>query len=598
MEQKFLHNIIMLRTFPVILWALVLSIPLTCQADWQLVWSDEFNQPDGSSPNSTNWTYDIGAGGYGNNELEYYTSRTNNARIENGNLVIEADQEDYGGSSYTSARMKTEGLFSIQYGRIEARINIPRGQGIWPAFWMLGTNIDAGVNWPNCGEIDIMENIGKTSDQGTEHGTIHGPQSGGDYNGGAGVGGTYTLPGGAALADGFHIYAVQWTTNQIQWFLDTNLFFTATPASLPAGSTWVFTKPQFLLLNVAVGGNWPGNPDGSTVFPQQMLVDYVRVYRQVATPPGTITASIQTGGLVSWLTTVGTTCTLESSPDGNVWTNVFGPAFGDGTTNTYFDPQWPASDARYQVLETTNGTGNIVVNGGFETGTGWIADSWTSNGSQPPMRINSDANSGSYCMQLLVTNTASTPNTSEIDENIGSAGGSPLIPGQAYTFSFWAKQISSGVSYVQNCGVIWLNSTGGLVGSTGLKSISAGDGYWSHFVVTNLVAPTGAVNAYLQIYGATGSVQNGYGGVLIDDVALSFATGGQTNVVTPAVHPGVQISWPGTAGRSYDVQWAGDLDSGTWSDIVSSVAGNGGTNTVSDVIATNESRFYRVTQLP
>jgi beta-glucanase (GH16 family) len=288
-----------------------------------IVWDDEFNQPDGSSPDPTKWTYNIGNnGGYGNAELEYYTSRTNNARIEGGQLVIEADQESYGGQNYTSARMLTEGKWSWAYGRMEARIKIPRGQGIWPAFWMLGTNIDAGVSWPTCGEVDIMENIGKTSDQGTDHGTIHGPQNGGDYNGGSGVGGTYTLPGGAALADNFHIYAVQWTPNQIQWFLDTNLFFTATPASLPSGGTWVFTQPQFLILNVAVGGQWPGNPDGTTVFPQQMLVDYVRVYQQTA--PLQITATHSNGNVVlTWPANI--VCHLQvqtNSLTGGNWSDL------------------------------------------------------------------------------------------------------------------------------------------------------------------------------------------------------------------------------------------------------------------------------------
>jgi beta-glucanase (GH16 family) len=262
---------------------------------WNVVWNDEFNQPDGSSPNPTKWVFETGGGGHGNNELENYTSRTNNARIVNGQLVIEADKENYGGSSYTSARMKTQGKWSWTYGRMEARIKIPRGQGIWPAFWTLGSNIGS-VGWPTCGEIDIMENIGKTSDQNLVHGTIHGPQSGGDYNGGQGVTMTYPLPGGAALADDFHIYAVEWTNNQIKWFLDTHQYFTATAAGLPGGATWVFTQPQFILLNVAVGGNWPGYPDATTVFPQQMLVDYVRVYEQ--TPPLQISATQTNGNVV------------------------------------------------------------------------------------------------------------------------------------------------------------------------------------------------------------------------------------------------------------------------------------------------------------
>jgi beta-glucanase (GH16 family) len=299
---------------------------------WNIVWSDEFTQADGSSPDSTKWGYDIGNGssGWGNLQLEYDTARTNNARIVGGQLVIEADQESFGGKNYTSARMLTKGKWSWAYGRMEARIKIPRGQGIWPAFWMLGTNIDAGVSWPTCGEIDIMENIGKTSDQSKAHGTIHGPQSGGDYNGGAGVGGTYTLPGGAALADDFHIYAVEWTTNQIKWFVDTHQYFTATPASLPGGATWVFTQPQFFILNVAVGGKWPGNPDGTTIFPQQMLVDYVRVYKQTA--PLAFSVGPQSNGsfTLSWPTNI--VCHLQIQTNFLTGTNWFDMG---GTTNPF-----------------------------------------------------------------------------------------------------------------------------------------------------------------------------------------------------------------------------------------------------------------------
>jgi beta-glucanase (GH16 family) len=218
--------------------------------------------------------------------------------------------------------MLTKGKWSWAYGRMEARIKIPRGQGIWPAFWMLGANIDS-AHWPTCGEIDIMENIGKTSDQGTDHGTIHGPQGGGDYNGGSGVGGSYTLPGGAALADAFHIYAIEWTPNQIKWFLDSTQFFTATPASLPGGSTWVFTQPQFFILNVAVGGNWPGFPDGTTVFPQQMIVDYVRVYQQ--TLPLAITVTPQPDGSLSLSWPNNIVCHLQAQTNsiaGGSWSDL------------------------------------------------------------------------------------------------------------------------------------------------------------------------------------------------------------------------------------------------------------------------------------
>jgi beta-glucanase (GH16 family) len=307
---------------------------------WNIVWSDEFN---GTSINTNNWTYDLGGGGFGNNELEFYTNSPQNAYVSNGLLHIVVLTN---ASGYTSARMKTQGLQSWAYGRMEARIQIPRGQGIWPAFWMLGTNI-VPVGWPTCGEIDIMENIGKTSDQGTDHGTIHGPMSGGgDYNGGSGVGGTYTLPSGA-LADNFHIYAVEWTPNQIEWFLDTNQFFTATPASLPGGGVWVFTQPQFFILNVAVGGNWPGNPDGTTIFPQQMLVDYVRVYQQTA--PLALSVAPQPNGsmVLSWPTNI--VCHLQiqtNSLTGTNWIDV------SGATNPFLASPDPNNTSVFYRLES------------------------------------------------------------------------------------------------------------------------------------------------------------------------------------------------------------------------------------------------------
>jgi len=247
---------------------------------WTLVWSDEFAQPDGTPPDPAKWVCEVGAGGWGNNELEHYTSRTNNVRIETGKLVIEARREAYSGSRYTSARLKTKGKVAWTYGRIEARIQIPRGQGIWPAFWMLGTNIDS-AGWPRCGEVDILENVGR--EPNLVHGTVHGP----GYSGGQGIGGPYSLPGGGAFADGFHVYAAEWTTNQIRWLVDGQEYFKVAPANLPPGTKWVFAQPQFILLNLAVGGQWPGNPDETTTFPQRMTVEYVRVYAPASRPsPG------------------------------------------------------------------------------------------------------------------------------------------------------------------------------------------------------------------------------------------------------------------------------------------------------------------------
>jgi beta-glucanase (GH16 family) len=233
---------------------------------WQLIWSDEFN---GTSLNTANWTYDTGtgSGGWGNNELEYYTNRPQNVQVVNGNLVITALKESYGGVNYTSARIKTKGLQTWTYGKIEARMKIPVGQGIWPAFWMLGSNID-GVGWPACGEIDIMEHVNNTP---TVQGTMHW-----DNNGHA----SYGTASPALDFSQYHVYSVEWDTSSIKWFVDGTQYLEGNILNNINGTN-EFHNPFFILFNLAVGGNWPGNPDGSTVFPAQMYVDYVRVYRNV-----------------------------------------------------------------------------------------------------------------------------------------------------------------------------------------------------------------------------------------------------------------------------------------------------------------------------
>jgi beta-glucanase (GH16 family) len=243
-----------------------------------LVWSDEFDGPAKSSPDSTKWSFNTGGGGWGNNELEYYTSRIQNAVMDGeGRLVISALNEKYTGPdnvtrNYTSARLVTKGKFTQRFGRVEARIKLPFGQGIWPAFWMLGSDIDS-AGWPNCGEIDIMEAIGR--EPSTNHGSLHGP----GYSSGSSISGTYTLPGGQRFSDAFHVFAIEWESDAIRFYVDGNLYLTRTPASVPTGARWVFDHPFFILLNVAVGGDWPGGPDATTTWPQSMLVDYVRVYK-------------------------------------------------------------------------------------------------------------------------------------------------------------------------------------------------------------------------------------------------------------------------------------------------------------------------------
>jgi beta-glucanase (GH16 family) len=248
----------------------------SANAKWVLTWSDEFNGPYGSIPDPKKWAIEAGGKGWGNHELEAYTLRRKNVRVENGDLVIEAFNETYIGADgvrrdYTSGRINTKGRFTQKYGRFEARIKLPSGRGLWPAFWLLGDNCKR-VGWPACGEIDIMENIG--SEPATNHGSLHGP----GYSDGHSLTATYTLAHGR-LDDSFHIFAVEWEPKIARFYVDDHLYETRTPADIP-GKRWVFDHPFFIILNVAVGGDMPGSPDGSTVFPQKMLVDYVRVYAQ------------------------------------------------------------------------------------------------------------------------------------------------------------------------------------------------------------------------------------------------------------------------------------------------------------------------------
>jgi beta-glucanase (GH16 family) len=239
------------------------------RAGWDVAWQDEF---EGTQLDLNNWTFDIGGGGWGNQEWEYYSDRPENVRLENGMLVIEARKEgvEFSGRPYSSARIKTQGLHAWQYGRIEARMKLPYGKGIWPAFWMLGENMPQ-KGWPAAGEIDILEHIGKEPDR--IYATVHGP----GYSGSNGVGAHLVVPAGTVSND-FHVYAIEWQENEIRWLFDEEEYFKLTPADVPG--EWVFDHPFFIIMNVAVGGGWPGYPDSATVFPQFMYVDYVRVYQR------------------------------------------------------------------------------------------------------------------------------------------------------------------------------------------------------------------------------------------------------------------------------------------------------------------------------
>jgi beta-glucanase (GH16 family) len=242
---------------------------------WKLVWNDEFEGAQGTRLDPSRWVYETGGSGWGNNQLEFDTDRAENASLDGkGELSIVARKESYMGKNYTSVRLKTQDKFEHVYGRYEIRTRLPFGQGIWPAFWMLGVDPN-NVGWPARGEIDIMENIGREPD--TIHGTLHGP----GYSGANGVGASSKLAAGARFADDYHVFAIEWEKDVIRWYVDGKLYQTRKPSDLPNGSKWVYDHPFFLLLNLAVGGQWPGNPNDTTTFPQTMKVDYVRVYDRV-----------------------------------------------------------------------------------------------------------------------------------------------------------------------------------------------------------------------------------------------------------------------------------------------------------------------------
>lgn len=235
-----------------------------------LVMADEFDT--NGAPNSAIWSFDIGTGqnGWGNNELQYYTDRTENVTVQNGVLIITAKEEQFNGAAYTSARLLTKGKFERTYGRFEARMRLPYGKGIWPAFWLLGDDSNGTQIWPQIGEIDIMEYVG--DEPSRMFGTVHGP----GYSGGESISKGYELENGRFDTD-FHVFGIEWGPDYINYYVDDVLYNQITPEDVPG--EWVFNRgPFYIILNVAVGGSLPGSPNAETVFPQTMLIDYVRVY--------------------------------------------------------------------------------------------------------------------------------------------------------------------------------------------------------------------------------------------------------------------------------------------------------------------------------
>lgn len=241
---------------------------------WVLTISDEFDGEAGTPPDSSIWTYDTGGDGFGNNQLEFNTDRVENVSLDGeGNLRIRALEESFMGNDYTSGRIKTQGLFEQEHGRFEARIKLPEGAGLWPAFWMLGSNFDE-VGWPDCGEIDIMEYLGREPDR--VFGTLHGP----GYSAIDSISNDVRLQGGETFADDFHVFAIEWDPGRITFSVDGQVYHTVRSADVRAKGDWVFNNEFFLLLNLAVGGTLGGPVGPDTVFPADMLIDYVRIFER------------------------------------------------------------------------------------------------------------------------------------------------------------------------------------------------------------------------------------------------------------------------------------------------------------------------------
>jgi beta-glucanase (GH16 family) len=258
-------------------WCLAGTLLAACggqEADpaWVLVAADEFDGPAGTSPDPAFWGFDLGGNGFGNGESQYYTDRPSNAALDgDGNLVITARREPFGGRAYTSARLTSRGKQELTHGRVEARLRLPRGQGLWPAFWLLGATVGQ-EGWPSCGEIDIMEERGQQPS--LVFGSLHGP----GYAGGAALVGEMKASGDS-FADGMHLYAVEWEPGLVRWSVDGAVYHEARATRLPGGARWVFDDhPFFINLNLSVGGHFGGEPDASTDFPQELRADYVRVY--------------------------------------------------------------------------------------------------------------------------------------------------------------------------------------------------------------------------------------------------------------------------------------------------------------------------------
>ena len=510
---------------------------------WILTWSDEFTQANGTAPDSVKWGYDLGGGGWGNSELQYYTNSTNNARIENNELVIEVREENIGSYSYSSARLLTKGKFEQTYGRFEARIKVPSGQGLWPAFWTLGNDIDT-VGWPHCGEIDIMEFVGRLPNE--VFGTIHGP----GYSGGNSFGDIQTFAN--PVPNDYHTYVVEWEPSEIRWYVDDIHYHTATPADV-APNAFPYDHPFFLILNVAVGGNFGGPVGASVTFPKKMLVDYVRVYEAVTpleiNPEQLQNPGFESNQLAPW---VGYSQSGVNDQGG----------FIESTNHFYFNGGNPGGDP----VQTHSGsfvskvfgdfTGVENYNGFHQTlpasaGTRWTASGWALSHAQDLLTGNNSA-----WLEVSFRNAA--------DEVLSLYRSDTLNAGQ-FTPSEWIELP------IENQ---YDPMTYALVGS-----------------VSELVAPTGTTTVRYQTVFQQPLFDGG--SVYFDDlslVQLSEVAEGLLKVTGDSQQ--VMLSFPTSPNTTYQIFTSPDLSEGSWS-LVESIAGTG-SNVIRNYPLPDDYRFYRL----
>jgi beta-glucanase (GH16 family) len=561
--------------------ALLLASSQLSYAGWQLTWSDEFN---GSNVDTATWAFETGAGGWGNSEREFYTGGTTNTYVSGGALHIVAKQQSMGGVPYTSARMKSQGLYAKKYGRFEFRAKLPQGVGCWPALWMMGANIGS-VGWPACGEMDVMENRGTSSN--VVGGTLHYSDSSNNH---LQQGLEYTL--GTSVTN-FHTYAVEWTTNSIKWLVDSNTIQTWTSWSSSTGPYPApYNQPFFLLMNLAIGGNYLGNPsdaaiNSGTQFPVELQVDYIRIYDFVPSIPDVPTGLRTSPGsgkvFLSWDDSSGATgyVVKRATSSGGPYTTVASPA-----VNNYTDTSLANCSTYYYVVSATNSLGASTNSSEQAASLGAFA-----------LAVNSGGNAaGQFAADAFVSGGTIGAMVPAMIDTTGLVAPAPQAVYQAErygNFTYTFTGLISGVSYtvrLHSAETYWTD-----VGQRRFNLFINGAQVLTNF---DILAVAGAPNkAVINEFNAVASG----GQIVVQFVTVTDnarASGIEVILPRPAAPSGltaiasdsqVALNWNALAGATYNVKRA--LDSG--GPYVPIFSGLAGTNCV-DAGVTNGVNYYYV----